>query len=363
MPTNILKTKLKIAALVSGGVDSSVMLHLLKEQGHEPVIFYIQIGMKEDEHYMDCSSEEDIELTTWLAKYYGLKMEVVPLHKEYWDNVMDYALDAVRKGLTPNPDVMCNRLIKFGEFEKYWGKDFDKISTGHYANTLIADGKTWLATAKDPIKDQTDFLAQITYPQVSKLLFPVGNLLKSEVRAIAQQVNMPSAHRRDSQGICFLGKVNYVDFLRKYIGEKEGKIIELETGKILGRHKGYWFHTIGQRKGLNLGGGPWFVVEKDSPENIVYVSNGYDPESQYSSTINLTNMHFISDDPFVAELKQLDITFKIRHTPDFTKGILVKNENNYTLYSSIPVSGVAAGQFGVIYDKTSTICYGSGVIE
>ena len=122
---------MNIAALVSGGVDSSVMLHLLKEQGHEPVIFYIRIGMKDDEGFLDCSSEEDIELTTWLAKYYGLKMEVVPLHKEYWDNVMAYALDAVRKGLTPNPDVMCNRLIKFGEFEKYWGKDFDKISTGH----------------------------------------------------------------------------------------------------------------------------------------------------------------------------------------------------------------------------------------
>jgi tRNA-5-taurinomethyluridine 2-sulfurtransferase len=210
------RKKLNIAALVSGGVDSSVMLHLLKEQGHEPVIFYIRIGMKDEEGFLDCSSEEDIELTTWLAKYYGLKMEVVPLHKEYWDNVMAYALDAVRKGLTPNPDVMCNRLIKFGEFEKYWGKDFDKIATGHYANTVVENGKTWLATAKDPIKDQTDFLAQITYAQVSKLLFPVGNLMKSEVRAIAHKQNMPSAHRRDSQGICFLGKVNYVDFLKIY---------------------------------------------------------------------------------------------------------------------------------------------------
>lgn len=353
---------MKIAALVSGGVDSSVMLHLLKEQGYEPTIFYIRIGMKEDEHFMDCSSEEDIELTTWLAKFYGLKMEVVPLHKEYWDNVMAYALDAVRKGLTPNPDVMCNRLIKFGEFEKSWGKDFDKIATGHYANTLVQDEITWLSTAKDPLKDQTDFLAQITYQQVSKLMFPVGNLLKSEVRTLAQQVNMPSAHRRDSQGICFLGKVNYVDFLRKYIGEKEGKIVELETGKVLGNHKGYWFHTIGQRKGLNLGGGPWFVIKKDSDENIVYVSNGYDPESQYGSEVHLANMHFISGNPFDENLPEHEITFKIRHTPDFTKGILRKTESGYLLQSSVPLSGIAAGQFGVIYDKTSTICYGSGVI-
>lgn len=355
--------QLKIAALVSGGVDSSVMLHLLKEQGHEPVIFYIRIGMKDEEGFLDCSSEEDIELTSWLAKYYGLKMEVVPLHKEYWDNVMAYALDAVRKGLTPNPDVMCNRLIKFGEFEKYWGKDFDRISTGHYANTVVENGKTWLATAKDPVKDQTDFLAQITYPQVSKLMFPVGNLMKSEVRAIAHKQNMPSAHRRDSQGICFLGKVNYVDFLRKYIGEKEGKIVELETGKVLGKHKGYWFHTIGQRKGLNLGGGPWFVVKKDSVENTIFVSNGYDPESQYHDVIRLSDFHFISGNPFPGNITDHEVTFKIRHTPDFTKGILKKDGDNFILESSVPVSGVAAGQFGVIYDKESRICFGSGVIE
>lgn len=353
---------LNIAALVSGGVDSSVTLHLLKEQGFEPVIFYIRIGMKDEEGFLDCSSEEDIELTTWLAKYYGLKMEVVPLHKEYWDNVMAYALDAVRKGLTPNPDVMCNRLIKFGEFENHWGKDFDKISTGHYATTTVLDGKTWLATAKDSIKDQTDFLAQITYPQVSKLMFPVGNLMKSEVRAIAHKQNMPSAHRRDSQGICFLGKVNYVDFLRKYIGEKEGKIVELETGKILGKHKGYWFHTIGQRKGLNLGGGPWFVVKKDSDENVIFVSNGYDPESQYQSVIELKDMHFISGMPWESENDEHEISFKIRHTPDFTSGILKKNGDSYIIHSSVPVSGVAAGQFGVIYDKESHICFGSGVI-
>jgi tRNA-5-taurinomethyluridine 2-sulfurtransferase len=348
--------------LVSGGVDSSVMLHLLKEQGHEPVIFYIRIGMKDEEGFLDCSSEEDIELTSWLARYYGLRMEVVPLHKEYWDNVMAYALDAVRKGLTPNPDVMCNRLIKFGEFEKLWGKDFDKISTGHYARTLTEGGTTWLATAKDAVKDQTDFLAQITTDQVNKLMFPVGGLMKSEVRAIAHQVNMPSAHRRDSQGICFLGKVNYVDFLRKYIGEKEGRIVELETGKILGKHKGYWFHTIGQRKGLNLGGGPWFVVKKDAVENTIFVSNGYDPESQYQESISLENFHFISGHPWQNPEESHEITFKIRHTPEFTKGLLVREGEYFRIRSSVPVSGVASGQFGVIYDKDARICYGSGVI-
>ncbi|MBK7029507.1 MAG: tRNA 2-thiouridine(34) synthase MnmA [Bacteroidales bacterium] len=354
---------MQIAALVSGGVDSSVMLYLLKEMGYEPTIFYIRIGMKEEEGFMDCASEEDIELTTWLARHFGLKMEVVPLHKEYWDNVMAYTLDAVRKGLTPNPDVMCNRLIKFGEFENYWGKDFDKISTGHYATIVEKEGLSWLGTAKDPIKDQTDFLAQITYNQVKKLMFPVGNLLKQEVRAIAHEVGMPSAHRRDSQGICFLGKVNYVDFLRKYIGEKEGKIIELETGKFLGKHKGFWFHTIGQRKGLGLGQGPWFVVKKDIHENIIYVSNGYDPLSQYGDKIRLVDLNFITSNPWLNQSGPHPVTFKIRHTPEFSKGSLTYHGDHWILQSEKPVAGIAAGQFGVIYDQEHEICLGSGVID
>jgi tRNA-specific 2-thiouridylase len=290
-------------------------------------------------------------------------MEIVPLHKEYWDNVMTYALDAVKKGLTPNPDVMCNRLIKFGEFEKHWGKDFDKIATGHYATTVESDGMTWLGTAKDPVKDQTDFLAQITYSQLSKMMFPVGHLMKSEVRTIAHSQHMPSAHRRDSQGICFLGKVNYVDFLRKYIGEKEGDIIELETGKILGKHKGYWFHTIGQRKGLGLSQGPWFVVKKDTAENILYVSNGYDPMAQYGTEIRLADFNFITKNPWKELETPHPVTFKIRHTPDFTKGTIIKSGDHLVINSSVPVSGIASGQFGVVYDENQGICLGSGVID
>lgn len=354
---------MNIAALVSGGVDSSVMLHLLKEQGYEPTIFYIRIGMKENEGFLDCSSEEDIELTTWLSRHYGLKMEVVPLHAEYWDNVMTYTLDAVRKGLTPNPDVMCNRMIKFGEFEKHWGKDFDKISTGHYATVVEKEGVTWLGTAKDPVKDQTDFLAQITYSQLSKLMFPIGHLMKHEVRTIAHKVGMPSAHRRDSQGICFLGKVNYADFIKKYIGEKEGKIVELETGKILGKHKGYWFHTIGQRKGLGLSQGPWFVVKKDIEENVIYVSNGYDPLAQYGSVIPLTDFNLISGNPFGPMETPSKIRFKIRHTPEFSAGTMQNVNGRMMVHADIPVAGIAPGQFGVIYNEDHSICLGSGVID
>jgi tRNA-specific 2-thiouridylase len=354
---------MQIAALVSGGVDSSVMLHLLKEQGHEPTIFYILIGMKDKEGFLDCPSEEDIEITTWLAKKYGLKMEVVTLQEEYWDSVVAYTLDSVKKGLTPNPDVMCNRLIKFGSFNDKYGKDFDFLATGHYASTAEINGIKYLTTAKDKFKDQTDFLAQITYPQLQKLMFPIGGLHKAEVRKIANEVHLPSAGRKDSQGICFLGKVNYNDFLRRYVGESEGNIVELETGKILGKHNGFWFHTIGQRKGLGLSQGPWFVVRKDTGENVIYVSNGYDPLIQYCNTIRLSGFHFISGNPWETLESPQPITFKIRHTPDFTRGTLQMINGQVVIESELPVSGIAAGQFGVVYDAESEICYGSGEID
>ena len=241
---------MEIAALVSGGVDSSVVVHQLKEAGYEPTIFYIRIGMEDKDGYIDCPAEEDIEITTYIAKKYGCRFEIVSLHDEYWDRVVSYTIDSVKRGLTPNPDMMCNKFIKFGCFEDKWGKDFDKIATGHYATTTEIDGKVWLSTAKDPVKDQTDFLGQITRLQIQKLMFPIGHLMKSEVRAIAEEQRLSSAKRKDSQGICFLGKINYNEFIDRYLGKRPGKIVELETGKILGKHNGYWFHTIGQRKGM-----------------------------------------------------------------------------------------------------------------
>lgn len=188
---------MNIAVLLSGGVDSSVVVHLLCEQGYRPSLFYIKIG-KDDADYMDCSAEEDLEMASAVARRYGLSLEVVDLHREYWDNVAAYAIEKVRRGFTPNPDVMCNKLIKFGCFEQQVGKDFDFTATGHYATTVLRNGKTWLGTALDPIKDQTDFLAQIDYLQVSKLMFPLGGLMKREVRDIALRAKLPSARRRDS---------------------------------------------------------------------------------------------------------------------------------------------------------------------
>ena len=352
---------MNIATLLSGGVDSSVVVHLLKEAGYTPTLFYIKIGMDDDE-LLHCSSEEDIEMASLIARKYGCKLEIIDLHKDYWDNVVSYTIDKVKLGLTPNPDVMCNKLIKFGVFEQRVGKDFDKTATGHYANTIEENGKVYLATAKDPVKDQTDFLAQIDSLQVSKLMFPIGNLMKNEVRKIALKAELPSAKRQDSQGICFLGKVNYNDFIRRYLGEKVGPIVELETGKVLGKHNGYWFHTVGQRKGLGLSGGPWYVIKKDIAANIVYASKGFEVETQYGNEFSMRDFHFIANNPWQNSSNEIDITFKIRHTPDFTPGKIVLSSDGVHLRSTQRLQGIAPGQFGVIYDAESRICIGSGEI-
>ena len=352
---------MRIATLLSGGVDSSVAVHLLKEAGYTPDLFYIKIGSNDDDE-LHCTSEEDIEMATLIAHKYGCKLEIVDLHRDYWDNVVAYTIDKVRKGLTPNPDVMCNKLIKFGVFEQRVGHAYDKTATGHYATITERDVKVYLSTAKDPLKDQTDFLAQLDNLQVSKLMFPVGHLMKDEVRRIAAEASLPSAKRHDSQGICFLGKINYNDFIARYLGEKEGPIVEVETGRILGTHRGYWFHTVGQRKGLSLSGGPWYVVGKDVEANVVFVSKGYDTEKQYGREFVMRDFNFITDNPWESQSMPVDVTFKIRHTPEFTRGQLYRTGNGYRIMSADKLQGIARGQFGVVYDAQSHICVGSGEI-
>ncbi len=353
---------MKIAALVSGGVDSSVTIPILKEQGYDPHIFYIRIAMENEPGFTDCPSEEDIEITTYIARKYSCKFDIIDLKQEYWDRVVSYTLETVKKGFTPNPDIMCNRFIKFGSFKDKLGGEFDKISTGHYASTIEKDGEVFLSCAKDKHKDQTYFLGRITYDQLSKVMFPLGNLEKPEVRRMAEKLNLPSAARPDSQGICFLGKINYSEFIRKYTGENPGEIIELETGKVIGEHKGLWFHTIGQRKGLGLSQGPWFVVKKDIQKNIVYVSNGYDPIAQYKKEIILDDFLFINEKPDRNYESAQTVFFKIRHQPEFNAGQLIQDGEKFKIISDVPISGVAPGQFGVVYDTRQEICLGSGVI-
>ena len=363
----------RIAVLLSGGVDSSVVVYELVRQGLQPDCFYIKIGPDEDEEW-DCTSEEDMEMATAVAHKYGCRLEVVDCHHEYWQEVTRYTMDKVRAGQTPNPDVMCNRLIKFGAFHEKRGKDYDLIATGHYAQTEWdfsplsphPSPLKWLCTAPDPVKDQTDFLAQITDWQLQKAIFPIGHYVKDEVRQIAEREHLVSATRKDSQGICFLGKIDYNEYIRRYLGEKDGDIVEYGTDRLIGVHHGHWFHTIGQRKGLGLGGGPWFVVKKDVERNIVYVSHGYDPEMAYRQDFRIRDFHSLN-----GVLPPEEVTFKIRHTPEFFAAKLEPllpltshlSPLEYIVHSAVPIHGVAPGQFCVIYDAQHHRCYGSGEIS
>ena len=252
---------MNIAVLLSGGVDSSVAVHLLNEQGYRPSLFYIRIS-SDEAGTMDCSMEEDVEICQSVSRRYGLPFELVDLHHQYWDEVVGYMMEKLRQGFTPNSDVMCNRLIKFGCFERQIGQFFDATATGHYAQIIDHEGTVWLGTAVDTLKDQTDFLAQVDELQLSRTLFPIGGLMKSEVRRIAETAHLVASRRKDSQGICFLGKTHYPDLVRRYLGIRKGDVIEKETGRRIGYHQGYWFYTIGQRKGLGFSGGPWYCSRK-----------------------------------------------------------------------------------------------------
>ena len=368
----------RIAVLLSGGVDSSVVVYELASRGLKPDCFYIKIGPEENEEW-DCSSEEDMEMASAVAHKYGCRLEVVDCHREYWDQVTKYTMDKVRAGLTPNPDVMCNRLIKFGAFHEKRGHEYDLIATGHYAQKEKdpshlpclgealcsppkqgeSEGVFWLCTSPDPVKDQTDFLAQIYDWQLEKALFPIGHYVKDEVRQIAEREHLVSARRKDSQGICFLGKVNYNDYIRRYLGEQPGDVVELETGRRIGEHRGLWFHTIGQRKGMGFSGGPWFVVKKDVQQNILYVSHGYDPLTAYKQDFPIRDFHSIN-----GCLPGERVTLKIRHTPEYLPARLEPlGEGRYMVHADAPIHGVAPGQFCVIYDDRHYRCYGSGEIE
>lgn len=349
----------RIAVLLSGGVDSSVVVWEFAQLGLHPDCFYIKIGPEEKEEW-DCSSEEDLEMATAVARKYGCKLQVVDCHHEYWNEVTRYTMEKVKAGFTPNPDVMCNRLIKFGAFDEKMGHNYDLIATGHYAQTETDEnGDKWLVTSPDPVKDQTDFLAQIESWQLKKAIFPIGHHIKNEVREIAEEEHLINAKRKDSQGICFLGQINYNDYIRRYLGEKPGDVIEMETGKRIGEHKGLWFHTIGQRKGLGFGGGPWFVIKKDVENNILYVSHGYDPQSAYKKDFPLHDFHFLT-----REVAMQKVTFKIRHTPEYHPATIEKLEDGrrWMIHSEEAIHGVAPGQFCVVYDEHHHRCYGSGEI-
>lgn len=349
---------MKIAVLISGGVDSSVALKLLQEQGHELTAFYLKIWLEDDLAFLgDCPWEEDLKYVRQICKDAGIPLEIVPLQKEYFETVVAYTIKEVKEGRTPNPDIMCNSQIKFGLFLEKIDGSFDKIATGHYANVIEQNGKFLLRKAPDPVKDQTYFLSNLSQQQLSRLIFPIGHLSKKEVRILAEKFDLPNKDRKDSQGICFLGKFKYNEFLNHYLGEKKGDIIEFETGQKVGEHKGFWYYTVGQRKGIELSGGPWFVVAKDTNTNTVFISKNYHSPDKKRDHLKVSNFNWFLGEAPTAD----DLQVKLRHGENTYKCRLsISDDGTGEIQLDGTDQGIAAGQFAAFYD--GEYCLGSAVI-
>jgi tRNA (5-methylaminomethyl-2-thiouridylate)-methyltransferase len=348
---------MRIAMLISGGVDSSVALRLLRETGHDVHAFYMKIWLEDELAFLgECPWEEDLKYVRAVCEAADVPLEVVPFQKEYWERVVSETLSEVRAGRTPNPDMLCNSRIKFGAFFDAFGKNFEKIATGHYAQMEERSEKTWLTLSADSFKDQTYFLSQLSQAQVSRACFPIGHLEKSVVRGLARRYQLPNATRKDSQGICFLGKIAFDGFLEYHLGKQTGSIIDWKTGKKLGEHQGFWYYTIGQRQGIGLSGGPWYVVEKKPETNEIFVSNYYRSEGMRREAFTVSAVNWISGKP-----SGRDLQVKIRHGEKLLAAHLeLHRSGDVSVHLSEPEKGIAPGQYAVFYE--GKYCLGGGVI-
>lgn len=350
---------MKIAVLLSGGVDSSLALNLLKQtKEHDITAFYLKIWLEDElSHIGDCPWETDLKYARAVCRQAGVPLEILPLQNEYRQLVTEHALNELRAGRTPSPDILCNHRVKFGLFYNKIDKQFQKVATGHYARIMEKDNIFYLKRSPDPVKDQTYFLSYLTQKQLSRALFPIGHLTKAEVRKLAHELDLPTKDRKDSQGICFLGQIRYPEFVKFHLGEKKGDIIEFETNRKLGEHKGYWFYTIGQRQGLGLGNGPWFVVKKDIEKNIIYISHKNNLPNHARNQFVVRHINWISGKP-----DKTGLQVKVRHGPQ-----IQDCEVNYLDGGRLSVEmregdpGIAPGQYAIFYD--GEICLGGGVIE
>lgn len=339
---------MKIAVLLSGGVDSSVALKLLRrDKEHEITAFYLKIWLEDElAHLGECPWEDDLRFAREICSEARVPLEIVPLQKEYYERVVSYTITELRAGRTPSPDIFCNQRIKFGAFVDSVSSSFEKVASGHYGRIAEEGGTFRLLKGVDPIKDQTYFLSHLRQEQVARCLFPIGDLLKSEVRRLASDYELPNRTRADSQGICFLGKISFNDFVRYHLGEERGDIVERETGKVLGSHQGFWFHTIGQRKGLGLSQGPWYVVGKDVDKNVVTVSHSQHLEEHARDTFDVAAAHWVHGPP-----GREDLTAKLRHSEVlYDCRLESKGEERFTVTLDRSDAGVAPGQFAVFYD-------------
>lgn len=352
----------RVVVGMSGGVDSSVAAALLKEQGYDVLGLYMLNWEEEDENGV-CTGVSDYEDVKRVCNNIGIPYYTVNFAKEYLDRVFSEFLREYSLGRTPNPDVLCNREIKFGPFLEYAKKlGADYIATGHYAKIEHKDGKHYLLKSKDTSKDQTYFLNQLSQEQLQDVLFPLGDIEKSEVRRLAKKYDFSTAEKKDSTGICFIGEKRFRQFLQNYLPAKRGDIKTLD-GEVVGKHDGVMFYTLGQRRGLNIGGksngngNRWFVIDKNVKDNILYVSQGED-ENLFSKGLITYKVNWIPEMP---KEKKFDCFAKFRYRqPDQKVTVEIKKDKIEVTFAEAQ-RAVTPGQYVVFY--TETACLGGGIIE
>ncbi|MDD3284939.1 MAG: tRNA 2-thiouridine(34) synthase MnmA [Patescibacteria group bacterium] len=352
----MINKKIKVAVGLSGGVDSSVCAYLLKKQGYDVVGYYMK-NWSQDLGKFKCPWKEDRDYALRTANFLGIPFYTLNFEKEYKQKVVDYLFDGYAKGITPNPDIMCNKEIKFKLFlEKAMKLGADFIATGHYSQIKKDKNLCHLLKAKDGNKDQSYFLYTLNQHQLLKTIFPIGGYTKPQIRQIAKRAKLPTATKPDSQGICFIGEVDIRELLKTQIKPRVGDIITTDGEKI-GEHEGVWYYTIGQRKGIGIGGGiPYFVVEKDMEKNILKVAKGSWSDELFREYCIVKDMHFIANIPKFP----LDCTIKTRYRQKDEPCTVYKEDKSYKIVFKNKQRAITSGQSAVLYKKTE--CLGGGII-
>ena len=357
---NKLPQETRVVIGMSGGVDSSVAALLLKEQGYDVIGIFMKNWDDTDENGV-CTATEDYNDVIEVCNQIGIPYYAVNFEKQYWDKVFTYFLDEYRAGRTPNPDVMCNKEIKFKAFlEHAIALGADYVATGHYARVAYMEGEYKMLRGVDDNKDQTYFLNQLSQEQLSKTMFPLGELKKPQIREMATEAGLATAAKKDSTGICFIGERNFKDFLSNYLPAQPG-VMQTLSGEVKGKHDGLMYYTIGQRHGLGIGGNgdPWFAVGKNLKENILYVDQGFHNELLYGDEVIATNVGWVSNK---AKEKEFTCTAKFRYRQADNKvTVQIVDENTVRILCDEPIRAITPGQAVVFYDGDE--CLGGATID